>query len=85
MMKKLLILASAALLPVLVRAQAVIAFENKTHDFGTIEEADGRVSHDFVFENQGNAPLSSPGCRPAAGAPPPRGPKAPWSPGRRAR
>lgn len=83
MMKKLLILASAALLPVLVRAQAVIAFENKTHDFGTIEEADGRVSHDFVFENQGNAPLVISRVQASCGCTTPSWTKSPVEPGQK--
>lgn len=36
---------------------AVIAFEETTHDFGTIKEDGGKVSHVFTFRNTGDAPL----------------------------
>lgn len=36
---------------------AAITFENKTHDFGTIREADGPVTCTFSFVNTGDAPL----------------------------
>jgi len=36
---------------------AFISFESETHDFGKIEEADGKVEHKFVFTNTGSAPL----------------------------
>ena len=48
-------------------AQAVIAFQKTTHDFGHFTE-DKPVSYKFVFENTGNEPLviqqaiSSCGC-----------------------
>ena len=48
-------------------AQAVIAFQKTTHDFGHFSE-DKPVSYKFVFENTGNEPLviqqaiSSCGC-----------------------
>ena len=47
-MRRILFAACVVLMPVFAFSQAVIAFENKTHDFGTIKEADGRVSVDFV-------------------------------------
>ncbi len=34
-----------------------INFENKVHDFGTIEEAEGEVTYVFEFSNIGNKPL----------------------------
>lgn len=36
---------------------AVIAFDETTHDFGTIKEQGGKVSHVFTFRNTGDAPL----------------------------
>lgn len=83
MMKKLLIIACAALLPAAAGAQAVIAFDSKTHDFGTIEEADGRVSHDFVFENQGNAPLVISKVQASCGCTTPSWTKSPVEPGQK--
>lgn len=49
-------------------SQAVVHFREQLHDFGTIKEADGPVSYDFVFDNRGTAPIlirnveSSCGC-----------------------
>lgn len=37
--------------------KAVIATEQAMHDFGKIKESGGKVSHDFVLQNKGNAPL----------------------------
>lgn len=37
--------------------EAAIKFKNKTHDFGTIKEADGKVTCKFEFTNTGTAPL----------------------------
>jgi len=36
---------------------AFISFEKKIHDFGKINESDGKVEHKFMFTNTGNAPL----------------------------
>lgn len=35
-----------------------ISFENTTHDFGVIKEADGWIEHTFTFTNTGTAPLA---------------------------
>ncbi len=40
-----------------VKAQAKIEFAESVHDFGTISEKGGLVSHEFEFVNVGNAPL----------------------------
>ena len=37
--------------------KAVIFSDNVEHDFGTIKEADGSVTHTFVIKNTGDAPL----------------------------
>lgn len=48
--------------------QAVLHFDARVHDFGTIQEVNGAVAYDFEFINQGNAPVliknveSSCGC-----------------------
>ena len=34
-----------------------ISFEERVHDFGTIAEKDGKVSHTFVFQNKGTTPV----------------------------
>ncbi len=43
-----------------------IRFEAMTHDFGTIR-SDGKVSFDWTFANDGDAPLEIVGTRPACG------------------
>lgn len=40
-----------------VTAQPIIVFDEQRHDFGSIEESDGKVSFDFTFANVGNEPL----------------------------
>lgn len=37
--------------------QAVISVEETSYDFGTIKEADGKVSHTFKIDNTGDGPL----------------------------
>lgn len=37
--------------------KASIAAENTSHDFGTIKEFDGSVTHTFTIKNEGDAPL----------------------------
>ena len=36
----------------------VVAFEERVHSFGTILEAKGKVSHTFIFKNNGKAPVT---------------------------
>lgn len=45
-------------LPVDAQPKAKIATTHDNHDFGTIREKDGSVSHAFVIRNEGNAPLT---------------------------
>lgn len=37
--------------------KAVISADETSHDFGTIKEANGNVSHTFKIKNTGEAPL----------------------------
>jgi len=37
---------------------AVIQFEERVYNFGTIKEKNGKVSHTFVFENKGKTPVT---------------------------
>lgn len=37
--------------------KTVVNFEEKTHDFGKINEKDGSVTHVFQFSNKGDVPL----------------------------
>lgn len=63
-MKKILVALLAMILPLAVMArkkdsegQAKISFEETVHDFGTIPENKGGVSHEFEFVNAGNGNL----------------------------
>lgn len=56
MKKQLIALITLFLSQVSVLAQE-LSFEQLSHDFGLISEADGKVSHDFKFTNTGDAPL----------------------------
>ena len=37
--------------------KTVITCEKSVHNFGEIQEADGKVSHTFIVKNEGTAPL----------------------------
>ena len=57
-MKKIISTLCMALTAVAMMAQnPVITFEKTEHDFGKINEGDGRVSVVFSFKNEGMAPL----------------------------
>lgn len=62
---------------------AVITFEEKTHDFGTIKEADGPVSCEFLFTNTGNEPLVIINVNASCGCTRPEFPKKPIMPGKK--
>src|SRR5262245_26472436 len=36
----------------------VIQFEERVHNFGTIQEKNGKVSHTFIFQNKGKSPVT---------------------------
>lgn len=82
-MKKRFAFLFALILPVIVMSQAVIVFETKDHDFGNIKEEDGRVSYEFVFENQGNAPLVISKVQASCGCTTPNWTKNPVEPGQK--
>lgn len=44
-------------IPNLRAEQSTMVFENSEFNFGTIEEADGEVSHTFIFTNTGSNPI----------------------------
>lgn len=57
---RLLFLSLTLCFGLLLRAQTVnesIVFEQKIHDFGTIREIGGKVSHQFRFTNTGKEPV----------------------------
>lgn len=61
--------------------QAVITFEKTEHDFGKINEADGRVTTIFEFKNEGMAPLVLSNVRASCGCTTPKWTKEPVEPG----
>ncbi len=57
-MKRLLFLSFLILASLMLMAQKPIAkFKTYTHDFGTIYEKEGKVSHTFEFTNTGSSDL----------------------------
>ena len=81
-MKKIFSTLCMALVAVAMMAQQpVITFEKTEHDFGKINEGDGRVSVDFVFKNEGMAPLILSNVRASCGCTTPSWTKEPVEPG----
>ena len=81
-MKKILTTLSMALVAVAMMAQQpVITFEETEHDFGKINEADGRVTTIFTFKNEGMEPLVLSNVRASCGCTTPKWPKEPIEPG----
>ncbi|MBQ7259397.1 MAG: DUF1573 domain-containing protein [Paludibacteraceae bacterium] len=81
-MKKILSTLCMALVAVAMMAQQpVITFEKTEHDFGKINEGDGRVSVEFVFKNEGMAPLILSNVRASCGCTTPSWTKEPVEPG----
>ena len=74
-----------ALLPAAVMAFAqepAITFEDTSHDFGTIAEDGGNVTHEFKFTNTGDAPLMIVNASASCGCTRPSYPKKPVAPGK---
>lgn len=62
-------------------ASPKISFASKSHDFGTVREADGAVSYEFSFTNDGDAPLAIISARSSCGCTKPTFPRKPLMPG----
>lgn len=62
--------------------KAVISAEQTSHDFGTIKEADGKVSHTFQIKNEGNMPLVITRVIASCGCTTPEWTKEPIAPGK---
>ncbi len=57
-MRKYILILLAFFLPFAVSAQAdMLKFKKTTHDFGTIKEEKGVVSHTFIFQNLARVPI----------------------------
>ena len=61
--------------------QPVITFNKTTHDFGKINEADGRVTTIFEFKNEGMSPLVLSNVRASCGCTTPKWTHEPIEPG----
>lgn len=61
--------------------QPVITFEKTDHDFGKINEADGKVTTIFTFKNEGMEPLVLSNVRASCGCTTPKWPRQPIEPG----
>ena len=73
-MKKLFSFAATLLFAMVAMGQnPVITFDKTTHDFGKINEADGRVTTVFTFKNEGIAPLVLSNVRASCGCTTPKG------------
>lgn len=62
-------------------ASPKIVFSDKAHDFGNIREENGAVSYDFVFVNNGDAPLMIIDAKASCGCTRPAYPTEPIRPG----
>lgn len=63
--------------------KAVITFDKKTHDFGTIQEDGGNVSYVFEFTNTGDAPLLIQRVSASCGCTTPQWTQTPIEPGKK--
>ena len=81
-MKKILSVFTLALCAAAVMAQQpVITFDKTEHDFGKINEADGRVTTVFEFKNEGMEPLVLSNVRASCGCTTPNWTREPVEPG----
>lgn len=83
-MKKIFSSLCMALVAVAMMAQdPVITFVKTEHDFGKINEADGRVTVVFEFKNEGMSPLILSNVRASCGCTTPEWTKEPVEPGKK--
>lgn len=81
-MKKSFILSGLLLIALAVAAQQpVITFQKTEHDFGKINEGDGRVSTIFEFKNEGMEPLVLSNVKASCGCTTPTWTRTPLEPG----
>lgn len=62
--------------------KAVISAEQTSYDFGTIKEANGKISHTFQIKNQGDMPLVITRVIASCGCTTPEWTKEPIAPGK---
>ncbi len=81
-MKKYLLLSSLLLASILLMAQKPIAkFEKHTHDFGSIQETNGKTSYNFEFKNIGKKDFLITEVKSSCGCTAPKWSKKPIPPG----
>ena len=81
MKKILMILAGVMTAGMLFAQEPVIEYDKTEHDFGKINEADGRVTTVFTFRNTGMSPLVLNTVRASCGCTTPKWTKEPVEPG----
>lgn len=81
MKKILMILAGVMTAGMLFAQEPVIEYDKTEHDFGKINEADGRVTTVFTFRNTGMSPLVLNNVRASCGCTTPKWTKEPVEPG----
>lgn len=59
----------------------VLTFETNDHDFGTVKEEGGPISHEFIFTNTGKAPVIVSNVKASCGCTTPSWTKEPIAPG----
>ena len=81
-MKKILLFAIAMVMAFTVSAQEkqIIEIAEKTYDFGTIKEEDGRVSHVFTLKNVNDGPITIKNVRASCGCTTPAWSREPIAP-----
>ena len=83
-MKKYSLILVCLVLSLAAMAQkAVITFEEKSYDFGKVNEEDGKITHVFEFVNKGNAPLVINRAQASCGCTTPSWTKEPIEPGKK--
>lgn len=81
-MKKTFIISALLMVAMAAMAQKpVITFEKTEHDFGQINEGDGKVSTQFEFRNDGMEPLVLSNVKASCGCTTPEWPRQPIEPG----
>ena len=80
-MRKIILMAAMLLSMSVMAQEPVITFSKTTHDFGKINEADGRVTTIFEFKNEGMTPLVLSNVRASCGCTTPKWTREPIEPG----
>ena len=83
MKKYIFLLGCLAISLVTMSQKAVISFEEKSHDFGKVNEEDGKITYVFDFINKGNAPLVVNRVQASCGCTTPTWTKEPIEPGKK--